>query len=335
MHYPQSEEIKKLLDASQKIVVIQADNPDGDSLASSLALEHILGDSGKEVFLYCALDMPEYLRHLSGWDRVSKDIPALFDMTIIVDTSALVLLEKLEQSDFKHWVASKPVVVLDHHQDVVCDIPYASVVINDGASVSTGQVIYNVARDCELALSVGASEHIMSSILADSLGLASENTTAETYHIMGALVENGADRPKLEEARRAMMKMPEEIFRYKARLIERTEFFADGRIAFVSIPQDELNTYSPLYNPAPLIQNDLQLVAGVQLCIVLKRYDSGRITGFIRALHGYGVAADLATSFGGGGHKYASGFKLHDEPDFGSVKAACIQKATELLDALN
>ena len=34
---------------SSRIVIIQAENPDGDSLGSALALEEILGDLGKEV----------------------------------------------------------------------------------------------------------------------------------------------------------------------------------------------------------------------------------------------------------------------------------------------
>jgi len=43
---------KELIDEAKKIIVIQAENPDGDSLGSALALEEILGDLGKEVSLY-------------------------------------------------------------------------------------------------------------------------------------------------------------------------------------------------------------------------------------------------------------------------------------------
>ena len=53
--------IGKLIDGASKIVIIQADNPDGDSLASALALEQILGDLDKEVVLYCGVDVPRYL----------------------------------------------------------------------------------------------------------------------------------------------------------------------------------------------------------------------------------------------------------------------------------
>ena len=39
--------IQELLSDKKDIVIVQADNPDGDSLASSLALEQILHDMGK------------------------------------------------------------------------------------------------------------------------------------------------------------------------------------------------------------------------------------------------------------------------------------------------
>lgn len=329
-----SPEINDLLAAAQKVVIIQADNPDGDSLASSLALEQIIGDMGKEPYMYCGVDMPDYLKHLKGWDRVNKDMPAQFDLSIIVDTSALVLLEKLEQSKYRSWVASRPLIVLDHHSGVKCDIPYATLVVNDDLAVATGEVIYKLTIEHRLPLNLAAKTHIVSSILADSLGLSSEGTTAVTYRIMADLIESGVSRPQLEEARRALSKMPEVIFKYKAKLIQRTELANNGKIAVVTIPDDELKEFSPLYNPAPLIQPDMLQIEGVLVAIVLKNYKDGRVTGSIRTITGAGIAGELAKSFGGGGHIYAAGFKILDSENFGQTKQAVLNKATELLEAM-
>ena len=51
---------KKLIENASTIVVVQAENPDGDSLGSSIALEEILGDMGKHVTMYCPVDIPRY-----------------------------------------------------------------------------------------------------------------------------------------------------------------------------------------------------------------------------------------------------------------------------------
>ncbi len=68
--------IQNITDQAENIVIIQADNPDADSLASALALEQILGDMGKKVHLYCGVSIPSYLRYLEGWDRVHLCRPA-------------------------------------------------------------------------------------------------------------------------------------------------------------------------------------------------------------------------------------------------------------------
>ena len=49
MTYKESKEIGELVNNANKILIMQADNPDGDSLGSALALEQILGDLAKNL----------------------------------------------------------------------------------------------------------------------------------------------------------------------------------------------------------------------------------------------------------------------------------------------
>src|SRR5688500_3666225 len=88
------QEVKQLVDAAHNIVIIQAENPDGDSLGSALALEAIFSDMGKNVFLYCPVEVPKYLRYTKGWDRVVSDFPKGFDLSVIVDTASATLLDR-------------------------------------------------------------------------------------------------------------------------------------------------------------------------------------------------------------------------------------------------
>jgi phosphoesterase RecJ-like protein len=327
------EQIAELVNNSKTIVVIQADNPDADSLGSALALESILGDMGKDPHMYCGMDMPDYLKHMPGWDRVNKELPPNFDLSIIVDASTVTLLEKLEASAQRTWMPKHPCIVLDHHLESANDIPYATLVLNDHSKVSTGELIYSVAKASAWPLNIPAMEYIMNTILSDSMGLSTENTTADTYRVMAELVEAGVDRPKLEELRRAINKMDPKIFRYKAELIKRTELLHDGRLAMLVIPQAEINEFSPLYNPGPLVQGDQLQTEGVLISVVLKSYDNGRITATIRCNHSAPIGAELAKHFGGGGHAYAAGFKTEGKP-LNQIKSECISFTSELLNNL-
>ncbi|HVV67232.1 MAG TPA: DHH family phosphoesterase [Candidatus Saccharimonadales bacterium] len=335
MQYPEAQQISDIVAAAPKIVIIQADNPDGDSLGSALALEHILGEMGKEPYLYCAVDMPTYLRYMQGWDRVQRELPKQFDASIIVDASTMTLFERLEQSGEKAWLAAKPCVVLDHHETVDNLIPFATITINDSKRASAGELIYYLAKQLKWPLSVQAQECLMTSILGDTQGLTNQLASSGTYRIMAEFVDAGVNRPALEELRREYGKMPPEIYKYKADLIQRTHFENDGAIAWVSVPQKEINQYSPLYNPAPLIQNDMLQTSGVRIAIVFKAYDDGRVTAAIRTASDSPVAAQLAEKFGGGGHANASGFKVTDGRSLEQVKTGALSYAAELLATLD
>lgn len=335
MNYPEIESIKQLLDSAQRVVILQADNPDADSLASSLALEHLLGSLGKQVDLYCGVDIPGYLRYLHGWDRVNRELPRQFDASIIVDASTLTLFDKLQQNGEKGWVASKPCLVLDHHGTVENRIDFASISLLDPSVSSTSELIYNLAVQSSWKITAETGAYLMTGILADTQGLSNDLASARTYRVMAELVELGVSRPELEEQRREYNRMPLEIFRYKAKLIDRTEFSAGGHIAHVTVPQAEINTYSPLYNPVPLVQTDMLTTSGVALAIVFKQYDDGKVTAAIRANVGYPLADKIAEHMNGGGHPYASGFKVEHGRPFNEIKSECINFATELLENLD
>ncbi len=321
-----------LVEAAEHIVVVQADNPDADSLGSALALEYILTDYGKEVSLYCGVGTPDYLKYMESWSRVDRTLPTHYDTLIIVDASTDTLLEKLYSDP--NYSQDNTVLVLDHHHTVQNETK-ANLTINDPDLSSTGELIYNLCHENELKVSPAAAEMLLSAILGDTQGLSNNLASPDTYRIVASLLEIGVNRAKLEEKRRSFSKMPISIFEFKAELIARTEFFHNNMIAIAVISQDEINTYSPLYNPAALVQSDMLQVEDVMLSIVFKTYRDGKITAAIRANNGAPVAASLAEQLGGGGHQYASGFKIVDGRAFDEIKITCIDIATELLNNLD
>ncbi|MBI5906433.1 DHH family phosphoesterase [Candidatus Saccharibacteria bacterium] len=330
--YKEAEEIRKIVSGAKTIAIIQADNPDVDSLASSLALEQILHDLGKDPIMYCGVDLPSYMRYLPGSDRVNKDMPHKFDASIIVDTSSDSLLEQLDTSGAKAWVAAKPTIVLDHHA-TKATISFANVICNYEA-VATGEVIYELSRQLGWTVSLDAKKLITMAILSDSLGLTTEATTARSIHIVAELVEGGVSLPEIENARRETMRRDPVLIHYKGQLLERVEFHDSNRITTLTIPWEEIEKYSPLYNPPMLVIDDMRLAKDTKVAICFKLYPGGKITTKIRSNWGSGIADKLAEHFGGGGHAYAAGFKVQDGRDFNTLKIECIKVAAELLDSL-
>ncbi len=303
---------KELIEAAQKIVIIQAENPDGDSLGSALALEEILGDLGKDVSLHCPVDIPKYLRYIRGWDRVTADFDATADLAIIVDTAADVLLSKvLSAPGVRHFLETRPVLVIDHHT-AEPNLSFEHTMLSDTV-VATGELLFNLARSANWPINPQAAENLLIAIMSDSLGLTTPNTTADTFFAAGELTKLGASNADIEERRREFMKKSPEILAYKGKLIERIEYLLDGQLALVHVPFEEIQEYSDAYNPGALIGDELRLVEGVALSCVIKTYPDGKLTARLRG--NQPIADTVAGYFGGGGHPYAAGFRVYESYD--------------------
>ena len=303
---------KQMIDSAQKIIVIQAENPDGDSLGSALALEEILSDLGKEIILYCPVEIPKYMHYINGWDRVVGDFDTSADLAIIVDTAAEILLTRvIDTPGVRHFLETTPVLVIDHHL-TDSNLSFDHTMLGEDC-IASAEVIYNLATKNEWAINSQAAEDLMIAIMSDSLGLTVQNVTPNTSFTVGKLAELGAHNSEVEKRRREYMKKSAEILKYKGVLLERIEYFLDGKLAVVRIPWEEIKEYSDQYNPSILVLDEMRLVEGVEIGIAIKTYPDGKLTGKLRS--NIPISETVAGFFGGGGHPYASGFRVYESID--------------------
>ena len=339
---------RKLIADAEKILIIQAENPDGDSVGSALALEEIFGEmqigeknsdnensAKKQIALHCPVQIPTYLRHIDGWDRIVTDFPTDADLAIIVDTSSKILLSKtLANPAAKNWLTNNPVIVLDHHVSVTPDLPFDAQYIISDTAVATGELIFDLAKEENWKINPQAATNLFISIQADSLGLTTNATTAESFSACGELVKFGANPAKIEEKRRELMKKKPEILRYKGELIERIEYLNNGRSALIHVPFDEIQKYSNDYNPTMLVLDEMRLVVGVDIAIGVKTYPDGKLTGKLRT--NIPVSHLVAKHFGGDGHPFAAGFRIYENySDFIFELENCLNKVLADFDAEN
>ena len=299
----------EFLHDKKTICVIQAENPDGDSLGSSIALDYLLKDF--DVTMYCPIEIPKYLHYFDDWSRVDIDFDFKADGYIIVDTAAEILLSKLlEDTTIRNRLYSAPVFVIDHHETPDdLNFPHESII---EVRPAAAELIFEIATNLKMEIDKPAAEALMQAIMSDTLGLTSVAVTARTFEIMGELSRLGAEIGELEEKRREYMKKSQRIFEYKADLIKRAEFYLDGKLATVLIPWEDIEEYSDEYNPNVLILEELRMVEGVQVAVAVKTYPDGKVTGKIRCMGDAAIAENIAGYFGGGGHPYAAGFRTYD-----------------------
>lgn len=321
-------QFRQLLEQASNIVIIQAENPDIDSLGSALAIEDIAHQLGKKSSLYCPVQIPSYMRYLPGWDRVSDEFDYHADLAIIVDTASQILLSKVLddpiRQDFLH---SKPVIVIDHHQTKP-DVSFTPALELIAPAVASAELILDLVQSLQLELSSELATALMAAILGDTLGLSTQNVSPHTYFIMSYLTEAGAHVYDIDQARFELAKKAPEILNYKGELLQRVEYEVDGKLALVTIPFEEIKLYSDKYNPSVLVLDEMRFVTGVEVAIALKTYPDGKITGKIRS--NAPIAETIAGYFGGGGHANAAGFRVYD--DFATIKAELIETTRKALN---
>lgn len=303
------DKFSEFLKDKEKICIIQAENPDGDSLGSAVAIDYLLPD--KEISLYCPVDIPKYLHYFADWSRVSNEFDFKADGYIIVDTAAEILLSKLlEDTAIRNRLYSAPVLVIDHHE-TEDDLNFSHEKIIE-VGPATAELIYKIAKDQKINIGKEAAEAIFQGILSDTLGLTSNSVQAETFEIAADLTRLGANISELEDRRREFMKKSPRILDYKADLIKRIEYSLGGKLATVHISWDDIREYSDEYNPNVLILEEMRLVEGVNVAVAVKTYPDGKVTGKIRCTSDAPIAEKIAGYFGGGGHPYAAGFRTYD-----------------------
>jgi phosphoesterase RecJ-like protein len=320
------DEVGELVAAAKTILILQPEKPDTDSMTSSLALEQILGDLGKETILYCRDTIPRYISYFEGADRVTDDFPHKFDLTLIVDTGGPSMLARtLEKAQGK--LSKKPLALIDHHPNRE-PLPFATHEVVDPTATSTCEVVLAICDQLGWQVNTTAANLLVPGILADTRNLSIATVSADSFRAMARLVELGADVYAAHEAYRNADRLTPELLELRGRLLQRIEMHADGKIALVVVAPDELKKYAELHDPADLVIYDMQNAKGVAVAVVLRHYggDSNKIKISTRA--SMPVAAKACQEFGGGGHDRAAGCQTMETP-LTEVKAKFIKVLTK------
>ncbi|HEV2412773.1 MAG TPA: DHH family phosphoesterase [Candidatus Saccharimonadales bacterium] len=326
--------------AAKHVVVIQADNPDSDSVGSALALEGLLLDMGTErVTLYCGMMIPRYLRYFHGWDRISDTLPSDFDLWIMVDNSSLQLVgHAMDDPVYAATLKKKPAVVFDHHPTIREETSVKSlgdrvIYLNHPEYIATSELLFHWATALKLQISTETATHMGGAILGDSLGLMSSGTKPSSVRAIADLMDLGYNISEQDDERHEFDKKSPAILAYKAKLIERISYHLDNQLAMIHIPWEEIEKYSDEYNPSALIISEMRMVKGVRVAISIKSYLGGVYTGKLRASNDSNFLDKIASHFGGGGHGYAAGFKIKTDKGLEEVEREIIGVVEECMKA--
>jgi phosphoesterase RecJ-like protein len=299
-------DIWSLISKSHVIVLTTHVRPDGDGIASEIALFKILSTQNKEVYILNQDITPDMYAWLPDADKIiaidniQSFKPNDIDLTILLDCSSKDRIG--EVLDFLE--DSKKIISIDHHEDSGC---YRDGCYIDTEASSIGELLYTFIPDIKQYLSEDIATCIYTSILTDTGSFAYSNTTKRVFHVISNLMNYGV-KPDLV-FHMIYNRKSLNHFRLLGKALERLEVDDTGKIVSVLLP---LSVYKETGANAEDNEGILEVIRGLKHCeliVMLRQLDEENFKGSLRSTNNINCSY-LAKLFGGGGHFRASGFVL-------------------------
>lgn len=306
-----------------KVAVMAHINEDGDALGSVFAMCRILKNMGKEVHAYLDAPPERRLSFLDGEYELLEEPEKVcsFDLCIALDCADKERLgERVSVFD-----KAKRTVCIDHHRT---NTGYADINVIKPDASATGEVLYEIIRECEFFIDEYTAKCLYTAIASDSGCFKYTNTGAKTMRIAADLLEYDFDHAQVLR----LLFDTETInnIRLKGYVMNNIESYADGKIQLVWTNEEILERFGVEENDAAELVNISRSVEGCEIAVELKKR-KGKIRLSLRA-NSVDVS-EIAKHFGGGGHKLAAGAEvLADSMEEAKelVVCECIRKLGEL-----
>lgn len=286
-------EVADFFRAHDNYLILTHKSPDGDTLGCAAALCRMLRGMGKTArLLYNEEVVPFYASYVEGlWAPADY----AYDTVVSVDLAALSLFPKNAEA-----LQGRVDLAIDHHPS---NEGFGKLNYVRPECAACGEILYELAVELgQLTPEVALPLYV--AVSTDTGCFVYSNVTANTHRVAAALIETGCDfraANKLHFRTKTKKRIALE-----ARLMGEMEFFDEGRVVVVCLPQS-------LQKELALTENDTDdiaalggVVEGTDCSVTMKEKEGGEWKISLRT--GARVdASKVCQRFGGGGHKAAAG----------------------------
>jgi phosphoesterase RecJ-like protein len=213
---------------------------------------------------------------------------------------------KIERTGIKQLASLQvPSINFDHHPD---NTNFATVNVVDPQTSAVAELIYYFLKFADAEIDKEIATCLLTGIFTDTGGFKHANTTAEVLEVASELLKKGARIDKI--ATQTMGRKRPQALKAWARGLENARFDPEKRMVFSILTEEDLKeigaTDEDLEGFVELLNNMPQ----ARFALLL-RQDGEVVKGSLRSEPSKQVdVSKIAKSFGGGGHKLASGFKV-------------------------
>lgn len=289
-------EIKKY----NNIIIARHIGPDPDALGSQFALKELIKNKFPNKNVYAIGNSPAKFRFFGNLDKIDElEIDDNY-LLIVLDTPDIKRIDGID--DIKKY---NNIIKIDHHP--VID-NYEKISLIDESSSSTCQLILELIFKNFLKLDTSIAEKIYMGIVSDTGRFMHDYTTKKTFKLVTKLLyKTNIDFTSLYSS---LYIRPISEVRFQGFIFENIEL-TDNGVGYIKITDDILKEYGVDTASAGNIISELNFINEIKVWIFLTEdKKNNQIRANIRSRGP--VINEIASKYGGGGHKYASGARLSD-----------------------
>jgi bifunctional oligoribonuclease and PAP phosphatase NrnA len=288
------QDVLRQIEQRDRFVLTSHARPDGDAIGSALACCQVLRAMGKQADVLLHDGVPRVYRSLPFADQVvqADRVGGNYQAAIILECDSIhrTRLEGLE---------NRFLISIDHH---VSGRPFADVNWIDPQAVATGEMVFRLAREAGTQLSPEIATCLYTALMTDTGSFMFQGTNEHTFGLARELVLAGADPSHCARSiyfahSVAKMRLLGEALR---------NLNTEGHIGWTWVTQEQMERCGAKEEDCEGLVNYVLSIGEVEIAAFFRELPEGRFRVSLRS-KGQLDVAQVAESFGGGGHRCASG----------------------------
>lgn len=313
-------EVIDIINSHSKFLITSHIDPEGDSLGSQLALGGLLERRGKVADIVNEDKVPDNYSFLPGVEKIKSKLERDFEVAIFLDSAEVSRVGKVGNLiDFK----DKVTVNIDHH---ISNTNFGDVNWVEANSSSCGEMVYRLFKELNEEIDEEIALNLYTAIFVDTGSFRYSNTKPQTHRVAAELL-NYSIKPEV-----IFEKVYETNSALEVKLLglalSQVCLTPDNKICWVKVTREMLKRLKVELKKTDEFTNFAHSIVGVEVAILFTELRENEVKVSFRSKGKVDVNR-LAQSFGGGGHRRASGCRIK-----GTLKEAekiVITKAKEIL----
>jgi len=319
------DELVQFVKTGSKFIIAGHKEPDGDCVGSQLALKNALERLGKTAIVCSA--GPFKRTELRDYAGLFVSIPPNEERdtkVIIVDCSG-----RERTGSIREHLDKYPCAVIDHHSAVThpASTPQCPVYV-DAGSPSCTLLVYKLIIALGLVLTEDEAILLLFGLCTDT-GFFRHMTEKNTavFEAAAEMIRCGASPKNIFGIMNGGKSLNSRIL--MGRILSRTESYFNGKLLLCYETMEEFNTFGYESRDSDSLNQMLMSVAGVEALVIIRQEFADNCTVSLRSAGKVNVA-QIAASFGGGGHKNAAGLTMKGEIPY--VKKCILESFSNVLE---